>query len=93
MQARPATSLNRLTRRSANRLERHSLVEMLMSADRLPLSDVRAFSQQTSCLLGRTSLSHPLPASFLGVGLFSSFDTQIHMLISPELMEMPLNLC
>lgn len=68
--AQPVTSLNRLTWRSANGLEHQSLVETLMPADRLPLSDVRAGSQQTSCLLGRTFLSHPLPASFWGVCLF-----------------------
>lgn len=42
-----------------------------MPSARFPLSGVGASPLQTSCLLGRTSLSPPLPASFFGgLGFF-----------------------
>lgn len=59
-----------------------------MSSARFPLSGVGASPLQTSRLLGRTSLSPPLPASFFGGLGFFPLDTQMHMLISPALMEM-----
>lgn len=96
VQPRPVTSINQPTQRATNVVERAG--DTLQWSRRCLQADFHeVMSGLVLCkppvLWGGTSLSHlPVASGFVWVLIFFSFDTQIHMLISPALIEITLNL-